>query len=325
MDKASQRRYLLARLAAERGALLEGLLGLEEPTLVARPVFDDWSVKEILAHIAAWDRWEERTMRSMVAGETPDFSAVQDFAVSNAAFVAPWRDRSLEEVLAELMAARSDWVAWLKSLPDEEFFRPRAYSGHAWTFSEVPLQVQWEHDAEHAAQIARWREAGELKGRTGSPALLLAALEAAREELLAAAALVPAGERTSRAVCGDWTLKDLLGHVADWEWYGVAGLRQMAAGQPPDPEPIDTIQSWNEAHAEARRDQPWEMVWEDLHAARQAFLKVLEGMDQAAMAQPFPFAWGPRGTPYQWMAVFVRHDREHAHDLRRNQREQKES
>jgi hypothetical protein len=257
MDKASQRRHLLARLAAERGALLEGLLGLDEPTLVARPVFDDWSVKEILAHVAAWDRWEERTMRPMVAGETPDFSAVQDFAASNAAFVAPWRDRDLEEVLAELVAARSDWVAWLQSLSDEEFFRPRSYSGHPWTFSEVPLQVQWKHDAEHAAQVARWREAEKLKSLTGSRPVLLAALQAARDELLAAAALVPNMERTSRVVCGDWTLKDLLGHVADWEWYGVAGLRQMAAGQPPDPEPIDTIENWNQVHAEARREQSW--------------------------------------------------------------------
>jgi hypothetical protein len=316
VDKTSQRRYLLARLAAERGALLEGLLGLDEPTLVARPVFDDWSVKEILAHIAAWDRWEERTMRPMVAGDIPDFSAVEDFAASNAAFVAPWRDRSLEEVVAELMAARSDWVAWLQSLPDEEFFRPRFYSGHPWTFSEVPLQVQWEHDAEHTAHIARWREAEKLKGATGSLAVLLAALEAARNELLAAAALVPTAERTSRAVCGDWTLKDLLGHVADWEWYGVGGLRQMAAGQPPAPEPIDSIESWNQAHVKARRDQPWDGVWEDLHAARQVFLDVLGGMDQAAIAHSFPFAWGPKGTPYQWMAVFLRHDREHAHDLR---------
>jgi hypothetical protein len=323
MDKASQRRHLLARLAAERGALLEGLLGLDEPTLVARPVFDDWSVKEILAHVAAWDRWEERTMRPMVAGETPDFSAVQDFAASNAAFVAPWRDRDLEEVLAELVAARSDWVAWLQSLSDEEFFRPRSYSGHPWTFSEVPLQVQWKHDAEHAAQVARWREAEKLKSLTGSRPVLLAALQAARDELLAAAALVPNMERTSRVVCGDWTLKDLLGHVADWEWYGVAGLRQMAAGQPPDPEPIDTIENWNQVHAEARREQSWEVVWEDLHNARQAFLEVLGGIDQTTMAQPFPFAWGPKGTPYQWMVVFVRHDREHAHDLGMSQSEQK--
>ena len=28
------------------------------------------------------------------------------------------------------------------------------------------------------------------------------------------------------------------------------------------------IETWNVAHVKARRDQPWEAVWDDLHAAR---------------------------------------------------------
>lgn len=316
MDKTPRRSHLLARLSAERAALLDGLLGLVESALTEKPVFDDWTAKDILAHIAAWDRWEARTMQCMVAGETPDFSALQDFAVSNAAIVAKWRDRSLDEVVTELVAARSDWVDWLTSLSDAEFFRPRSYFGHAWTFSEVPMQVQWGHDAEHAAQIAAWREAEALGRRTGASSVLVAALDAARAELLAAAALVPVAERTSLPVCGTWTLKDVLGHIADWEWYGAGGLRQMEAGQPPDPEPISDIDAWNRSHAAARRGQAWEMVWDHLHAARREFMAVLKETPQGAMARSFPFSWGPKGTPYQWMRVFVTHDREHAHELR---------
>ena len=153
MQNDLRRHRLLARLSAERAGLLVGLLGLDQPTLTEKPVYHDWSVKDILAHVAGWDRWGERTMRSMVTGEEPDFSAVRDFAVSNAAMLAEWRDRSLDEVLAELVAARSDWVSFLVSLPDEEFFLPRAYYGHDWTFSDVPMQIQWGHDAEHVAGI----------------------------------------------------------------------------------------------------------------------------------------------------------------------------
>jgi uncharacterized damage-inducible protein DinB len=323
MDKKPDRRHLLAPLAAERAALLEGLLGLDESSLTERPVFDDWTVKDILAHIAAWDRWEERTMRSMVNGEAPDFSAVKDFAVSSAAFVTEWRDRSLDEVLAELTAARHDWVACVESLPDEEFYRPRSYFGHTWTFSEIPLQIQWRHDAEHAEQIVNWRDAEALRSEfRGHVQLLLAALHSARDELLMATALVSAGEREPSPVCGEWTVKDVLGHVADWEWYGVEGLRQMtgdpAAGQPSELEPVDDVDAWNRAHALARRDQPWDTVWDDLHAARQAFLAVLAGINRAAMARSFLFPWGGAGTPYQWMGAYVAHDREHARDLRQS-------
>jgi hypothetical protein len=316
MENDQRRQQLLARLAAERAGLLEGLLGLDQPTLTEKLVYDDWSVKDILAHVAGWDRWEERTMRAMVAGEEPDFSVVQDFAVSNAAMLADWRDRSLEEVLTELMAARSDWVAFLASLSDEEFFLSRSYYGHDWTFSDVPMQIQWGHDAEHAKEIVGWRDAEGLGGGRGPIPVLLAALEAARAELLSASVLVPESERATRPICGEWTLKDVLGHVADWEWYAVKGLRQMADGQKPDPEPIVDIETWNVAHVKARRDQPWEAVWDDLHAARRAFLEVLNGMSEAELARSFPFAWGEEGSPYQWCAVFVGHDREHARDPR---------
>jgi uncharacterized damage-inducible protein DinB/predicted RNase H-like HicB family nuclease len=313
---AARRCHLLARLAAERAGLLEQLIGLDERTLTEVPMLDSWTVKDLLAHVAAWDCWEERTMKCMVAGGTPDFTAVQDFDASNAAFVAEWCDRPLAEILAELQAARADWVAWLESLSEEEFFRYRSYAGWDWSFSVVPLQVQWQHDAEHAAQIAAWREAEGLKGKTGPRAVLLAALAAVRDELLTAAALVPPEEWALRLVCGEWTLKDVLGHVADWEWVGVEGLQQMAAGHAPQIERIESIEAWNQAHAEARHDQPWEEVWADLHAARRALLEVLEGMEQASLARSFPFPWGPEGTAYQWVCVYFRHDREHAYGLR---------
>jgi hypothetical protein len=156
---AAYRANLLAPLAAERDRLLAQLEGLEEGMLTRSPLFDDWTVKDILAHIAAWDRWEDQAMRSMVAGEEPDFAAVQDFDAANAAFVAAWRDRSWSQVLEELHAARADWLSWLESLPLEEFFRPRSYGGYDWSFHTTPLPILWQHDAEHAEQIASWRAA----------------------------------------------------------------------------------------------------------------------------------------------------------------------
>jgi uncharacterized damage-inducible protein DinB/predicted RNase H-like HicB family nuclease len=312
---AAWRRHLLARLAAERAGLLEQLIGLDERALTEVPVLDGWTVKDLLAHIAAWDRWELREMRHMASGEALDLTDVRDTDAFNANVVAAWRDRTLAEVLAELQEARVTWVAWLRASPDEEFFRQHLFEGEDWSFPGC-VEVQWQHDAEHAAQIAAWRESEGLKGKTGLKAVLLAALAAARDELLAAAALVPSEERASRPICGEWTLKDVLGHVADWEWFGVEGLRQMSAGQPPQVEHVQDIDAWNQAHVKARRDQPWETVWADLQAARRALLEILEEMSQAELGRSFPFPWGPEGTPYQWIWVYFRHDREHAHGLR---------
>jgi hypothetical protein len=107
-----------------------------------------------------------------------------------------------------------------------------------------------------------------------------------------------------------------LGHVADWESVGVEGLRDTAAGKAPQVEHIVDIDAWNQAHYEVRRDQPWEKVWADLDAARQALLEVLGEMSQAPLGQPHHFPWGQEGTAHWWVSVFVEHDRSHAHDLR---------
>ncbi len=320
-ERSSRRVHLLARLAAERAELLEQLIGLDETALSEVPFLDGWTVKDLLAHIAAWDRWELQEMERMAGGEHPDLTTVRDMDSYNAAVVAAWGERALTEVLAELQEARAAWVDWLRALPEEEFSRQRLFEGEDWSFPGC-VEVQWRHDAEHAAQIAVWREAEGLKGKIGPKVVLLAALAAARDELLATIALVSAGERESRLVCGRWTLKDVLGHVADWEWLGVDGLRQMAAGQAPQVEQVEDLDAWNRAHVETRRHQPWEAAWDELHAVRRALLEVLEGMSQTHLERSFPSPWGPDIAPYHWVCVFLSHDREHAQGLRSEEVEQ---
>ncbi len=313
---SSYRQTLLARLAAERARLLAQVMYLDEEVLTGEIVWGGWTARDILAHIAAWDAWEHRTMRAMVEREDPDFSALADFDATNAAFLAERRDLSLGQVLDELEAARGAWVVWLEALPLEAFFEARSYGGYDWTFASVPLCVQWEHDAHHARRIAAWRERAEHRGKSGPKVVLCAALGAAREELLAAAALVPAEQRSTRLVCGRWTLRDMLGHIADWEIFGAEGIRLMAAGQPPLVEAVTDIDAWNEVHAAARAGQPWEQVWDDFHAARRVLVGALEGMHEGDLGRLYPFPWGPQGTPYQWAEVFFDHDRSHARGLR---------
>jgi hypothetical protein len=120
-------------------------------------------------------------------------------------------------------------------------------------------------------------------------------------------------------VCGTWTVKDVIGHVADWEVFGVEGLRHMAAGRTAEPLPVEhivDIDAWNEAHVVARREQPWLQVWAVLSQARKDLDEVLEDMGATALSRRFLFPWGSGGTAYDWLCVYLRHDREHAAGLR---------
>ena len=110
-----------------------------------------------------------------------------------------------------------------------------------------------------------------------------------------------------------------MGHVADWEWVGVEGLRDMAAGRAPKVEAIDDIEGWNWTRVRARRGEREEATWRDLHAARQALTEGVDGMSQVALSRCYPFPWGAEGTVYDWISVFVHHDREHSADIRHAQ------
>jgi predicted RNase H-like HicB family nuclease/uncharacterized damage-inducible protein DinB len=154
---AAWRYHFLARLTDERARLLEQVMGLDEKTLTGSPVIDDWTAKDLLAHIAAWDRWALRETQHMLKGEPPDLTTARDEDAFNAAAVTAWRARALDEVLAELQAARASWVTWLENLPEETFFQQCLFQGENWSFPGW-LKVYWRHDAEHAAQLAAWRK-----------------------------------------------------------------------------------------------------------------------------------------------------------------------
>jgi uncharacterized damage-inducible protein DinB/predicted RNase H-like HicB family nuclease len=312
---ALKRRHLLAGLAAARGELLAQLIGLDEKALTQAPLNESWTVKDALAHIAAWDRWCRQELGRMVAGEKPNRAAVRGINAFNARNVAAWREHPLDEVVAELQEARRAWVEWVLEVPEEEFFRRRPVGKWDWWLPNW-IEVFREHEAEdHAAQLATWRKS-QPEAQAGPRSVLLAALEAQREELLAAAAMVPVAERTSRPVCGVWTLKDVLGHIADWEQWCLDRLRAMAAGRPPALEKVTDETGWNRTHAEARRGQAWEQVWADFQGARQALLDVLAGMSRADLGHSFPGVWDAETRPYAWALLSLEHDREHARDIR---------
>jgi uncharacterized damage-inducible protein DinB/predicted RNase H-like HicB family nuclease len=159
---AANRRHLLARLAAERARLLGHLAGLDDALLTGERILGEWTIKDVLAHIAAWDRWQHGAMQSLLAGGLPDLARVEDVSAYNAVAIAEWRSRTVAEVMAELQSARDRWVAWLEELAEEAFFQPRSIEGYDWSFPRC-VAIQWRHDAEHAQQIAVWLQARALK------------------------------------------------------------------------------------------------------------------------------------------------------------------
>ncbi len=148
--------------------------------------------------------------------------------VSPETLPAEWHDDDGLPLWEFLEMERRTAMERLRALTAEEcgaVFHPTAWTRHpdeAWTLRKV-LRRFLEHEREHTGQV---REILDLRREA-----LLGDLRAARHELLAA--LVSFPPNSPVPVCGEWTAKDVLGHLADWEWVGVEGLRLMARGEPP--------------------------------------------------------------------------------------------
>jgi hypothetical protein len=310
---ARSRADLLAEIARRRAGFLAPLVGVGATTLEAEPIVEGWTAKDLLAHVAAWDELYAERLELLLGGRASEIRAV-DLTERNAALTQQRHPWPLDRAVAECVAERRRFLAALARVPDDrELRRSRRMP---WTSRSGGRGTIWQwagwratHDREHGAHLASWKRRSKPARVVGPKSVLVAALDAGREALIATAALVPASDRERRPICGDWTLKDLLGHVTDWERFGVEALRRRRV------EWNDDMEHWNQAHVATRREQPWERVWADLTETRDHLRGLLVALDEDELARPFPNPWDEPDV-YGWATIWLSHDRQHADDLR---------
>ena len=144
----------LLREAADQayGELREAIDGLDDEE-ASRVWLGTWGVREILIHIAAWDKEMTPAFGRIRAGEAAFAEGVSydDADGWNARFVAAKAGAKLIDILTGLEAAHRDLIAAAATL-DETHWR-----------AEAPARDLFEgtgakHYREHAAQIREWRQ-----------------------------------------------------------------------------------------------------------------------------------------------------------------------
>lgn len=316
------RKRLIAQLKGERANLLRQLRGIDEKTLSTLPIREEWTVRDILVHLGSWDAFHTERMSMVLNGR---LNAIREFGEAdavdarNADILTFSRNLTLEQALAVCLKERGGFLATLDCISDD-LLHQEIEMPWGWRTQMLQWTIRrHQHDAEHAAELKMWRNelAQEQKRQVGPAFLMRAILKATRKEFLSLADLISEEERTIRPVCGVWTLKDLVGHLTDWELVGVAGLRQLVVGQTPEfDEVITDFDTWNNIHAAARRDQPWDVVWADFEETRQTFMDLVDQMSEADWQRPFIAPWDSHINGYFWVNVWAGHDHEHALDVR---------
>lgn len=150
----------LERTRAARAAL-DALIATLDDRQMHEPAFEGgWSVKDLLAHIAAWESvcisWIETGER----GETPDRPAAisdEEAAAINERTYRENRDRDLDDVRTASRASYERTIATIERLDEAALTDGKRFP---WTSGRpVSLFIRWnadDHYDEHREQIAAW-------------------------------------------------------------------------------------------------------------------------------------------------------------------------
>lgn len=120
MTPSDRKTEMLQRVRTTRDAFEETLAAVPPERMTEPGVNGDWSVKDLLAHIAWWDR---HILQRLNTGQEPLYAPGDDpggvTAATNAAIYTEHRDRPLDDVRAEFDAVHRDLLAALEALPPE--------------------------------------------------------------------------------------------------------------------------------------------------------------------------------------------------------------
>ena len=156
---------VLEHLRRERAIWEAALAEVGEARMTEPGVAGDWSVKDVVAHVAFYVQFTADQLEAMARGETamvlrpdqPHDVQVEDMHARNAAVYRMNRSRPLREALEDDRREYARLLAAVERLPEATLNDTRSYPWLAgiavWQFINGG---SWGHYAEHTAGICAW-------------------------------------------------------------------------------------------------------------------------------------------------------------------------
>jgi hypothetical protein len=134
MTRPQTKESLIAETESEYAALEKFLAALSPEQMIQPGALEEWSVKDVLAHLYAWQQmfftWYETSLR----GGTPPMPAEgykwNQLPLLNNVIYLRYRELPLQEVLILFRASHQKMLAFISSLSAEELTQPGWYT---WT------------------------------------------------------------------------------------------------------------------------------------------------------------------------------------------------
>jgi hypothetical protein len=137
--------------------LRQAIDGLDEAAM-SRVWFGDWGVKDIVAHVAGWEREMSAALERMARGErpTPEGVDYSDSDAWNAGFALSMRNIPAPTVIASWQQTHANYVKAANAVGSDRYGTKE--DGTPMTVNRLLETSGYGHYKEHAAQIRDWRQ-----------------------------------------------------------------------------------------------------------------------------------------------------------------------
>jgi len=161
MSKQKSKTGILKRIKTEHRLLERDLAKFAEQDMARQGVVGEWSIKDVLAHLMAWERllldWYESGLRGVAPLVPPVGLGAREIAALNQQIYERYREWPLADVLAESHAMYLKTVATIEAIPQADMF---AAGRFRWTgrltLAKYIASNTYNHYAWARSKIRKW-------------------------------------------------------------------------------------------------------------------------------------------------------------------------
>ena len=154
MNETNLKNQLLAEMDKEWAKVERLCASLTEAEKVAAPAQGEWSVKDIIAHLSAWEKYLLDRLGYIMTGQGPHYPVMtcwDDVHRFNAQVYTENKDRPLSSVMIEFRNLYHGVVTVIQALSDEQLNQPYDYDfpDDRITLLQMIRANTYEHYQEH--------------------------------------------------------------------------------------------------------------------------------------------------------------------------------
>jgi len=299
---------IIADLKYGRTMLLESFEGLSGRERTEMPVYDDWTIKDVLAHIIGWDEFVLEVLPLIVQDRADEIAGV-DAEVLNRQSQLAWQDKTFAQVLAAVQSSHQQILDFVSALDHVEIDKRHKRNGRIVTIRSYVIDIMLEHERQHALEIEEWRK---QLDQTLDPMAIREELLKSRAEFMNILDHFEDDDVLDKSAVGTWSISDVVGHLADWEKIMLDGAHHIYDPSQPAPLPLaDNTQEWNAIMAAERVDKSWPENYHDLRRVQMETDSFVAALKPGDWRLRGPYPWPDTGTLAELITNIAEHYIDH--------------